>query len=102
MSIDLNEKNFAATVAETEGLSIVQMTAPWCGPCRMLAPRLQELEDEGLFTYFKVNVDENPELAREFRIMSIPTLIAYRNGESRKVIVGAKTKTQLLDELKDV
>lgn len=95
MSIDLTEQNYAETIASTDGQTVVQFTAPWCGPCRMLTPRLQELEDEGKITYYKVNVDENSELARNFTIMSVPTLIFYVQGTLRQIEVGAKSKKEL-------
>lgn len=100
MATELTESNYQE-VTERDGLSVVQFTAPWCVPCRMLAPRLQEMEDDGHFAYFKVDVDENPELAREFRIMSVPTLRFYLNGKSVHTMVGAKPKSQILAEIAD-
>lgn len=97
MPTELTEKTYFDTLAETEGVSIVQFTAPWCGPCRMLAPRLQELSEDLSINYFKVNIDENSELARDFQIMSIPTLLFYHNNEVVKTVVGVKPYQELVE-----
>lgn len=95
---EITESNYQE-VAETDGMALVQFSAAWCAPCKLLSPRLQELEDEGVIAYYKVDIDQNPELAREFRIMSIPTLFLYRNGQHVKTIVGAKSKPDLKKEI---
>jgi thioredoxin 1 len=95
--IELNEKTFHETITSTEGVSVVQFTAPWCGPCRMLAPRLQELSEDLSVNYFKVNIDENTELARNFQIMSIPTLQFYKDGELVKTVVGIRAYGELVE-----
>lgn len=83
-------------------LVLVDFWAVWCGPCRMLAPVLEQLEEENdKLEVVKVNVDENSELARNYRIMSIPTMILFKGGEPVKTIVGVKPKRQLEEELKD-
>lgn len=102
MTTELTDNTFINTIADTKGVSIVQFTAPWCGPCRMIAPVLTELEAEGKITYYKVNVDENTELARDFRIMSIPALFFYKDGKHRETTVGMQRKAQIeatLDQL---
>ena len=71
-----------------EGLVIVDFYADWCGPCQMLAPVLQELEKETLIKIVKINVDEIPDIARAFRIMSIPTLMLFKNGKFVKKELG--------------
>jgi thioredoxin 1 len=99
MTTELTEKTYYTETAKSEGKAIVQFTAPWCGPCRMLSPRLQELESDGLITYFRVDVDQNPELALDFKVMSIPTLQFYKDGQYMKTSVGAVTKSSLVAEL---
>ena len=71
-----------------EGLVIVDFYADWCGPCQMLAPVLEDLEKEASIKIVKINVDENPDLARQFRIMSIPTLMLFKDGKFVKKELG--------------
>ena len=71
-----------------EGLVIVDFYADWCGPCQMLAPVLEDLEKEASIKIVKINVDENPDLARQFRIMSIPTLMLFKEGKFVKKELG--------------
>ena len=80
---------------------IVDFWAEWCGPCKMIAPVLEEIAGElgDQVTIAKLNVDENPEIAMRFNVMSIPTLLVFHGGEVRKRLVGAKGKSQLLQEL---
>ena len=81
---------------------LVDFWAEWCGPCRMVGPIVDEIaeEQEGL-KVLKLNVDENPGAARQYGVMSIPTLLVFKDGEPAKRIVGAKPKAALLSELKD-
>lgn len=80
---------------------LVDLWAEWCGPCKMIAPILSEIAEEqgDSLTIAKVNVDENPDLAMRYNVMSIPTLLIFQDGEVRKRVVGAKGKGQLLEEL---
>lgn len=98
MATELTETTFN-TILDTEGVAVVQFTAPWCGPCRMIAPVLTELESEGKLSYYKVNIDENSELARQFHIMSIPTLFYYKDGKHRETTVGMQRKKQIEEVL---
>lgn len=100
--IELTETNFNETLENSEGVAVVQFTAPWCGPCRMIAPVLTELEQEGRLSYYKVNIDENPELARDFQIMSIPTLFFYSDGKRRETTVGMQRKAQIEEILNQI
>jgi thioredoxin 1 len=80
---------------------LVDFWAEWCGPCKMVAPILDEIaeEHEGKIRIAKLNVDDNPEIARRFSVMSIPTLIVFRDGQEAARIIGAKGKGQLVQEL---
>jgi len=100
--VELNESNFADTIKE--GVVLVDFWAPWCGPCRMIAPIIEELaeEYEGKAVIAKVNTDEASEVAREFGIMSIPTVLFFKDGELKDQMVGAAPKqiyAQKLDSL---
>jgi thioredoxin 1 len=86
-----------------EGASHAIFWAPWCGPCRIIAPHLEELDSErDDLTVVKLNVDENPQTAAKYGIMSIPTLILFKNGQVAKQVVGALPKTRLQQELEPV
>lgn len=93
--IELNEELFDDAVAAAGGTVVVDFWAEWCGPCRMLAPTLQRIENEHDVSIFKVNVDENPELARRFSVMSIPTMIVLREDGFKNVVVGVKPQAEL-------
>ena len=89
--------NFDAEVVNSEKKVLLDFWATWCGPCRMVGPVIDELADEQPnYMIGKVNVDEQPELAQKFGIMSIPSLIVMENGKVLKSSVGAKPKEQIL------
>ena len=93
--------NFDAEVVNSEKKVLLDFWATWCGPCRMVGPVIDELADEQPnYMIGKVNVDEQPELAQKFGIMSIPSLIVMENGKVLKSSVGAKPKEQILAMLK--
>jgi len=97
---EVTDNNFQAEVLEADKPVLVDFWAPWCGPCRIIAPHLEELDNErDDLTVVKMNVDENPETAAKYGIMSIPTLILFKNGQVAKQVVGALPKSRLQQEL---
>jgi thioredoxin 1 len=101
--VTLTDATFDETVKSSPTPVVVDFWAEWCGPCKMIAPVLEEIavEHEGALTIAKVNVDDNPDAAMRFQVMSIPTLIVFRDGEPAKRLVGAKGKAQLLEDLSE-
>ena len=97
----LTQSNFAEEIATADKPVVVDFWAEWCGPCKMLAPILAEVagENSDKITVAKVNVDENPDLARQFDIMSIPTLIVFKDGQPAHRFQGASGKAGLLQNL---
>jgi thioredoxin 1 len=100
--VTLTTSTFDETVASSEVPILVDFWAEWCGPCKMIAPILGEIaaENPGI-KIAKLNVDENPDIAMRFNVMSIPTLLVFNQGEVQKRLVGAKGKGQLLQELNE-
>lgn len=99
--ITLDQANFAEEIASSDKPILVDFWAEWCGPCKRLAPILEEVAGENAdkITVAKVNIDENPDLARQFDIMSIPTLIVFDAGQPALRFQGASGKAGLLDRL---
>lgn len=99
--IDLTKENFQAEITKADKPVLVDFWAVWCGPCQMMAPILHELETEMPDVQIgKVNVDEQMDLARQFRVVSIPTLIIFKNGQEVQRMVGVTSKEELKDALK--
>ncbi len=98
---NLTEATFDEIVNSSTEPVVVDFWAEWCGPCKMIAPILDEIAAEQLnvVKVTKLNVDENPGIAQRFGVMSIPTLLVFKDGEVDKRIVGAKGKTQLMEEI---
>ena len=100
--LKINEQNFENEVLKSEEMVLIDFYADWCGPCKMMSPIIDEIaeEMEGKVKVGKVNVDENQELAIKYDVMSIPTIIIYKNGMPVKSFVGLRDKNEILDSLK--
>jgi thioredoxin 1 len=99
----VTDTSFEADVLKSEKLVLVDYWAEWCGPCRQVAPVLEAIAAEhgDKIEIVKLNVDENPEVTRKYGILNIPTLGVFQNGEVVKELVGARSKSRLLNDLAD-
>jgi len=97
----VTDQEWDTEVLKADTPVLVDFWAEWCGPCRMVGPVVEEIASEkaGALKVLKLNVDDNPETARKYGVMSIPTLMVFSGGDERKRIVGARGKTQLLGEV---
>ncbi len=96
---EVTDNNFQAEVLESETPVLVDFWAPWCGPCRVVGPVLEEIAAERGLRIVKLNVDENQETAANFQILSIPTMILFKGGQPVKTVIGAYPKKRLEQEL---
>ncbi|MGH9024412.1 MAG: thioredoxin [Acidimicrobiia bacterium] len=102
--LTLSDRLFDETIKSSDKPVLVDFWAEWCGPCKLVAPVLEDLSREhgDRLAVAKLNVDDNPDVARRFQVMSIPTLMLFEDGELTKRIVGARSKSQLIKELGSV
>ncbi len=97
---DLGTSEFESRVNDYDGVALVDFWAEWCGPCKQLEPRLEELSEEyEEIDFYRVNVDENQDLAGQFGIRSIPTLMLFKDGDKVEEIVGAVPKKNISEQL---
>jgi thioredoxin 1 len=94
-----NEENFHRDVLDKEFV-VVDFYADWCGPCRVIAPFLEEIQKEDGIEMWKVNIDDNPDIASQYNVMSIPTLLIFKNGKTISANVGATSKARIKDWVK--
>lgn len=102
MHIVGDQNNFQSEVLDFKGKCLIDFWAPWCGPCQMLGPLIDELGDElkGQVKVLKINVDENQEIASKYNISSIPAVLIVENGVAKNTLVGFRQKQEYLDALK--
>ena len=102
-TVDVTDESFRDDVLSSEKTVLVDFWAEWCGPCKMVAPVLDEIagEHRDTLTVAKLDIDRNPAAARDYQVMSIPTMIVFQGGKPVKQIVGAKPKAALLRDLAD-
>jgi len=102
-SFVLTEKNFKEEVLEAKGLVLVDFWAPWCGPCRVLSPIIEEIarEYKDKVKVGKLNVDDYPQIASAYGIMSIPTLLIFKDGKILNSIIGLASKNEIISQIEN-
>ena len=104
MVTDFTDQDFEEAVIQSTLPVLVDLWAPWCGPCRMVAPVVDKLAEryEGKFKFYRLNVDENPQTASKYKVMSIPTLIFFKGGEAVDTVIGAVPERVLQPKIDDL
>jgi thioredoxin 1 len=102
--IDINDKNFGDMIKSTDKMVLVDFWAAWCGPCRQLAPALEDVSNDlqDKIVVFKINVDENPEAASRYSVRALPSILFFKNGELVNRQVGVLPKSKLYEKIEDV
>ena len=103
-TININMENFETEILSYNGAVMVDFWAEWCGPCKALSPKIDEIAlalPDGM-KVCKINVDENQTLAQQFRVMSIPTVVFFKNGEAVNRFVGVREKSEYIDAIKSL
>ena len=101
MVLEINTENFSQEVLSNSGVTVVDFFANWCGPCRKLAPLLEEVETElgAKVKFAKINTDENLDMAREYQVSGLPTLMVFKNGEAVERMVGLMPKSSIITNI---
>jgi thioredoxin 1 len=101
MTIEVNDQNFEDEVIKSNLPVLVDFWAPWCGPCRMVAPVIEKLSEKykGKFKFVKLNVDDNRTTAGKFKVMSIPTLLFFKSGKVEETVIGAVPESALIPKI---
>lgn len=104
MVLEINDNNFESEVIKADKPVLVDMWAPWCGPCRMVAPVIDKVAAQysDKFKFTKINIDENPKSPSQYNVMSIPTLLFFKNGEVADTVVGAIPESTLISKIEEV
>lgn len=99
MNLITNKNNFEETILKSKTPVLVDFYADWCTPCKMMSPIIEEVSNEfkGKITVLKINIDECPDIAQKYSVMSIPTIILFKNGEATKTSVGVTSKDKLVE-----
>ncbi len=104
MVSDITDQEFEQKVIKSKNPALVDMWAPWCVPCRMVAPVVEKLSQkyDGKCKFYKMNIDENPKTPAKYRVMSIPTMLFFKNGEVVNTVVGAVAERSLVPKVEEI